>query len=55
MTLPSLMAMLALAVPPENCDPAFRAEPQTHTGPDRHQHNAVGGEGGHAETADDVG
>ena len=30
MTLSLLMAMLAIAVPPESCDPAFRAEPQMH-------------------------
>lgn len=30
MTAALLMAMLALAVPPESCDPAFLAEPQTH-------------------------
>src|ERR1700751_2120744 len=31
------------------------AEPQPDAGADRHQHDVVGGERGHAEAADDVG
>src|SRR5437899_12286116 len=31
------------------------AEPQADAGADRHQHDVVGGERGHAEAADDIG